>query len=75
MIGEMGMLITVQLETAKLRLRQQRHADARTCAQRARDVAARTGTTHADGEAAHVDGLIACAFDESAEAELHFLRA
>ena len=74
-IGEMGMLITVQLEIAKLRLHQQRHAEARACAQRARDVAARTGTTHADGEAAHVDGLVACAHDELAAAESHFLRA
>jgi len=74
-IGEMRMLVTVELEIAKLRLRQARNVDARTCAQRARAVAVKTGSTHAEGEAAHVDGLIACACDEPAEAESHFLRA
>ena len=74
-IGDMGMLITVELDLAKLRLRQRRHGDARTLAQQARALAERMGATHADGESAHVDGLVAWAHDELAAAEGHFLRA
>lgn len=74
-IGDMGVLITVELDLAKLRLRQRRHGDARTLAQRARSLAERMGATHADGDAAHVDGLVACAHGELAAAEGHFLRA
>ena len=74
-IGDMGMRITVELDIAKLRLRQRRHEEARTLSQRARSLAERTGATHADGEAAHVDGLVACAHGELAAAEGHFLHA
>jgi putative nucleotidyltransferase with HDIG domain len=74
-IGDMGMLITVELDFAKLRLRQERHAEARALAQRARAIAERMGATHADGDAAHVDGLVASAHGELAAAEAHFLRA
>ena len=74
-IGDMGALATIDLDVAKLRLRQQRHDDARTLAQRARAIAERTGTTHTDGEAAHVDGLVARALDELPAAEQHFLLA
>ena len=41
-IGDMGVLITVELDLAKLRLRQRRHGDARTLAQRARSLAERS---------------------------------
>ena len=74
-IGDMGMRITVELDIAKLRLRQRRHEEARSLAQRARSLAERTVATHADGEAAHVDGLVACAHGELAAAEGHFLHA
>ena len=75
LIGEMGMLITVELDVAKLRIHQGRHEEARERAQRARAIAARTGNTHAAGDAAHVDGLVANALGELAVAETHFLRA
>jgi len=74
-IGEMGMLITVELDVAKLRVRQGRNDEARDLARSARAMAERTGYTHADGEAAHIDGLVANALGESAAAEEHFLRA
>ena len=74
-IGDMGILITAELDLAKLRTYQQRPAEARECCDRARAIAERTGHTHADGEAAHVEGLVAHALGEMAEAEAHFLRA
>ena len=74
-IGDMGMLITIDLDLAKLRLRQGRHDEARELAGRAHAIAERTGTTHADGEAAHVDGLVANALGKLVAAEEHFLRA
>ena len=74
-IGDMGMLVTIDLDVAKLRLRQERHDEARELARRAHAIAERTGTTHAEGEAAHVDGLVACALGELVAAEEHFLRA
>jgi putative nucleotidyltransferase with HDIG domain len=74
-IGETGMLITIELDVAKLRVRQNRPADARALARRARALAARTGAVQSDGDAAHVEGLVACALGELAEAESHFLRA
>ncbi|HKP14981.1 MAG TPA: HD domain-containing phosphohydrolase [Gemmatimonadaceae bacterium] len=75
LIGDIGMRITVELDLAKLRLRQERHDEARTLAQRASSLAEHMGATHADGESAHVDGLVACAHGELAAAEAHFLRA
>jgi putative nucleotidyltransferase with HDIG domain len=74
-IGDTGMLITIDLDVAKLRLRQGRHDEARELALRAHAIAERTGTTHADGEAAHMDGLVACALGHPGAAEEHFLRA
>jgi putative nucleotidyltransferase with HDIG domain len=74
-IGDMGMLITIDLDVAKLRLRQGRHDEARELAQRAGVIAERTGTTHAEGEAAHVDGLVASALGELVTAEERFLEA
>jgi putative nucleotidyltransferase with HDIG domain len=74
-IGETGMLITIELDVAKLRVRQQRPAEARELARRARQLAVRTGTAQAEGDAAHVEGLVACALGELAEAESHFLKA
>jgi putative nucleotidyltransferase with HDIG domain len=74
-IGDMGMLITVELDLAKLRLRQRRHDEARDGCARARAIAERTGTTHADGEAEHVSGLVAFALGDAIGAEAHFLRA
>jgi len=74
-LGDTGMLITIELDVAKLRIYQKCPADARDCCTRARAIAERTGHTHAAGEAAHVDGLVAYALGELAEAEAHFLRA
>jgi putative nucleotidyltransferase with HDIG domain len=74
-IGETGMLITIELDVAKLRVRQQRPAEARELARRARQLARRTGTAQADGDAEHVEGLVACALGELAEAESRFLKA
>jgi putative nucleotidyltransferase with HDIG domain len=74
-IGEMGMLITVELDIAKLRIRQDRHVEARECCARAQALAARTGTTHADGEVEHVAGLVAFALGDTTAAEERFLRA
>jgi putative nucleotidyltransferase with HDIG domain len=74
-IGDLGMLVTIDLDVAKLRLRQQRHDEARLLARSARQIAERAGITHADGEAAHVDGLVACALGELVAAEEHFLHA
>jgi len=74
-IGDMGMLVTIDLDVAKLRLRQGCHAEALELALRAHAIAERTGTTHADGEAAHVDGLVARALGKLVAAEEHFLRA
>ncbi|MFL5618527.1 MAG: HD domain-containing phosphohydrolase [Gemmatimonadaceae bacterium] len=74
-IGDLGMLVTIDLDVARLRLRQQRHDEARLLARRARAIAERAGLTHADGEAAHVDGLVACALGEPVAAEEHFLQA
>jgi putative nucleotidyltransferase with HDIG domain len=74
-IGDMGMLITIDLDVAKLRLRQGRHDEGRELAQRAGVIAERTGTTHAEGEAAHVDGLVASALGELVTAEERFLEA
>lgn len=74
-IGDTGVLITVELDVAKLRLRQLHYHDARVLAERARALAEQSGHTHADGEAAHVDGLVAWAIGELAAAEGHFLRA
>ena len=74
-IGDVGMFITIELDLAKLRLRQHRREEARVLAQHARALAERGGHTHADGEAAHIAGLVACAHGELAVAEEHFLRA
>ena len=74
-IGDMGMRITVELDLAKLRLRQDRLDEAHACCVEANAIALRTGDTHADGEAAHVAGLVAYALGDQARAESHFLRA
>ena len=74
-VGDMGMLITVELDVAKLRLRQERYHEAGPLAANARALAEQSGHTHAAGESAHVDGLVACALGELAAAEGHFLRA
>jgi putative nucleotidyltransferase with HDIG domain len=74
-IGDLGMLVTIDLDIAKLRLRQQRRDEARLLARSARAIAERAGITHAEGEAAHVDGLVAWALGEPVAAEEHFLDA
>jgi len=75
LLGDVSMLVTVELDVAKLRVHQGRYEEARVSCRRARETAERTGTTHADGDAAYVQGLIAHAMDDVAEAETHFLRA
>ena len=74
-LGDVSVLITVELDVAKLRVHQQRYAEAGECCQRARATAERTGATHADGDAAFVQGLIAHAMGDASAAEAHFLRA
>jgi putative nucleotidyltransferase with HDIG domain len=74
-LGDVGAIITVELDIAKLRVHQGRYAEAQISCDRARDAAERTGTTHADGDAAFVRGLIAQALGEATDAETHFLRA
>jgi putative nucleotidyltransferase with HDIG domain len=74
-LGDVGVLITVELDVAKLRVHQGRYEEARIACQRARETAERSGTTHADGDAAFVQGLIAHALGDAADAESHFLRA
>ncbi|MEO6527072.1 MAG: HD domain-containing phosphohydrolase [Gemmatimonadaceae bacterium] len=74
-IGDMGMLITVNLEIAKLRIHQQRYDEAFACCGQAGAIAERTGHTHADGEAQHVRGLVAVAVGDRLTAEAHFLSA
>jgi len=74
-LGDVSVLITVELDVAKLRVHQQRYEEAAACCQRACDTAQRTGTTHAEGDTAFVQGLIAHAIGETSEAEELFLRA
>jgi putative nucleotidyltransferase with HDIG domain len=74
-LGDVSALITVELDVAKLRVHQGRYEEAGVCCQHARGVAERTGTTHADGDAAYVQGLIAHATGDVTAAEDHFLRA
>jgi putative nucleotidyltransferase with HDIG domain len=74
-LGDVSVLITVELDVAKLRVHQQRYAEAAECCLRARETAERTGATHADGESAFVQGLIAHATGDASQAEAHFLRA
>src|SRR4051812_4325147 len=64
MVGDVSVLITVELDVAKLRVRQGRPAEAKLSCQSALDTAQRTGTTHADGDAAFVQGLIAHALGD-----------
>jgi tetratricopeptide (TPR) repeat protein len=74
-VGDVAVLVTVELDLAKLRLHQGRHEEARACCDQARALAASTGTTHAAGDTAHVQGLLAHALGDPAGAEAHFLRA
>ncbi|HEV7992677.1 MAG TPA: HD domain-containing phosphohydrolase [Gemmatimonadaceae bacterium] len=74
-LGDVGAIVTVELDVAKLRVNQGRYEEARECCQRARATAERMGITHADGDAAYVQGLIAQATGDVADAETYFLRA
>ena len=75
MIGDLSMLITVELHIAKLRIRQGDHRGARAACGRARTIVAQIGDSREAGEAHLVYGLVERAFGDASAAEAHFLRA
>jgi putative nucleotidyltransferase with HDIG domain len=74
-IGNLSMCILAQLNVARLRVAQGDYAAASVACDEAMALAARIGDTQADGEAAHLYGVIARAAGDVAGAEGHFLRA
>jgi putative nucleotidyltransferase with HDIG domain len=74
-IGDLSMLVTIDLHVAKLRVKQGDLVGARTVCTRVRDLAAQIGDSHEAGEAEHVYGLVARAHGELSVAEQHFQRA
>ena len=74
-IGDLSMLITIDLHVAKLRIRQGNHAGAREVCARVQQVSEQVGSGVATGDAAYVYGLVARASGDAVAAERHFLRA
>ncbi len=74
-VGDLSRLIAIELHVARLRIKQGEQHAAKAAWQRARDLAAQTGDTHADGDSEHVAGIIARADGNVAKSEEHFLRA
>jgi tetratricopeptide (TPR) repeat protein len=74
-VGDLGLSVRIGIYLAELRLRQDRLAEAKEHCESAKALAREIGDTQADGEAAHVSGLIARREGEIALAEEHFLRA
>jgi putative nucleotidyltransferase with HDIG domain len=74
-LGDLSMCILAHLNVARMRLRRGDHRGARSSCDQATALAAQLGDNHADGEAAHVHGIIARASGDTAKAEEHFIRA
>jgi putative nucleotidyltransferase with HDIG domain len=73
--GDLSRLIWIDLHVSQLRLKQGEQEEARAACERAVTLARQTGDTHADGQAAHIAGIIARVDGNVAKAEEHFLRA
>jgi putative nucleotidyltransferase with HDIG domain len=74
-IGNLSICILAQLNVARLRVAEGDYPGARAACDEGMALAARIGTAQADGEAAHIYGVIARAAGDVAGAEAHFLRA
>jgi putative nucleotidyltransferase with HDIG domain len=74
-LGDLSVRIVLELNVAKLRLRQEDHEAARAACDRARALAHDLGDPRAEGETAHIRGLIARAIGDVAGAERWLLDA
>jgi putative nucleotidyltransferase with HDIG domain len=74
-IGDRSMLITIELLTAKLRIKQGDLSGARDACQRTRGIIDQIGDSREAGDAEFVYGIVARASGDGAAAEKHFLRA
>ncbi len=71
-LGDRSALITLQLNIARLRLRQADHGGAQAACDTATSLAALLGDTRSAGEAEYIQGIIARVRGESGVAERHF---
>jgi putative nucleotidyltransferase with HDIG domain len=74
-IGDRGMLLSLELHIAKLRIKQGDHGGAKLACARAQHLVAQLGESAEAGEAEHVYGLVARASGDMTAAERHFTRA
>jgi putative nucleotidyltransferase with HDIG domain len=74
-IGDRSTLVNIELQVAKLRIRQCDDAGARDSCERARTIVAQIGDPREAGEAQYVYGLVERASGDATAAEAHFLRA
>ncbi len=74
-VGDLSLLLRVELHIARLRIRQGEQHAAKASWERATELANRTGDSGAQGEAEQIAGLIARADGEVKKSEAHFLRA
>jgi putative nucleotidyltransferase with HDIG domain len=74
-LGDLSMCILAHLNVARMRLRRGDHRGARASCDQATALSAQLGDNHADGEAAHVHGIIARASGDMVKAEEYFIRA
>jgi putative nucleotidyltransferase with HDIG domain len=74
-IGDRSMLITIELLTAKLRIKQGNLDGARDTCERTRALIDQIGDSREAGDAEYVYGIVARAGGDAVAAEQHFLRA
>jgi putative nucleotidyltransferase with HDIG domain len=74
-IGDRNMLIAVELQIARLRIKQGDHAGARAACARTRGIVEQIGDSSEPGDAEYVYGIVARASGDAAAAEQHFIRA
>ena len=75
LVGDLSTLIKIELQVAKLRIKQGEQHAARAACERSRELARQTGDSAHDGEAEQVAGIIARMDGDVAGAEAHFMRA